>query len=106
MTELTVIEYNGTEVAVDAQEGSTLMEAVVASDAMGIDGDCGGGCACGTCHCFVDSAWLALLPPVDPMEEAMLRNRPDRQVNSRLACQITISAELAGMVVRLPEYQM
>lgn len=106
MPRVTVIQFDGSAIGLEAEAGSTLMDTVVQNGVSGIDGDCGGGCACGTCHCFVDAPWLEMLPAIAPMEEGMLRNRPDRQPNSRLACQISITRELSGMVVRLPQYQM
>ena len=72
----------------------------------GIDADCGGSCACGTCHCFIEEAWIEASGEADPIEEAMLGMRPDRTEGSRLSCQIEVTDDMNGMVVRLPEYQM
>lgn len=106
MPKIHLIEFSGVEHTIDAQAGESLMQNVVANGVPGIDGDCGGGCACGTCHCFIEAEWQAQTGTVDPMEEGMLSMRPDRAGNSRLACQITVSDAMDGMVVRLPEYQM
>ena len=106
MPKITVIEYNGNDHTIDAENGKTLMENVVENMIPGIDADCGGGCACGTCHCFVADEWKAVAGDTDPIEESMLGMRPDRTEASRLSCQITVSDAMDGMVVRLPEYQM
>ena len=70
------------------------------------DADCGGACACGTCHCFVGEDWKAITGEADAMEESMLGMRPDKADNSRLSCQIEVSEAMDGMVVKLPEFQM
>lgn len=101
-----LIEFNGQQHTIDAQAGESLMQNVVSNGVPGIDGDCGGGCACGTCHCFIEGDWQACTGEPDVMEESMLNMRPDRAAESRLACQITVSDAMDGMVVRLPEYQM
>ena len=99
------IEFDGIEHEVDGSLGSSVMEMAMKYDIPGIDADCGGGAVCGTCHCFVVEV-SGDLPLTDPQEEAMLGLRPDRESNSRLSCQITISEELGDIVVRLPEFQM
>jgi ferredoxin, 2Fe-2S len=71
----------------------------------GIDADCGGACACATCHVYVDPAWLDKLPPKDDMEETMLDFAQDVQKTSRLSCQIKVTPELDGLVVRTPKTQ-
>jgi 2Fe-2S ferredoxin len=106
MPSITLIEYSGTSHTIDADVGKSLMQNAIDNGVPGIDADCGGACACGTCHCFVDAAWLQACGEPGEMEEAMLGMRPDRTELSRLSCQIPVSAELDGMVVRLPEYQM
>jgi 2Fe-2S ferredoxin len=68
----------------------------------GIDGDCGGNAACGTCHVYVDPSWRDKLPPGDETEVAMLEATTDVQPNSRLSCQIKVTAQLDGLIVRLP----
>lgn len=106
MPTITLIEYGGTSHTIDAECGKSLMQNAVDNGVPGIDADCGGACACGTCHCFVGTEWLPACGAVDGMEEAMLCMRPDRTGESRLSCQIPVTPELEGMVVRLPEYQM
>jgi len=71
----------------------------------GIDADCGGACSCGTCHVFIDAAWMSKVGESGEFEEPMLDLNPDRASNSRLSCQIDISDDLDGMIVRLPEFQ-
>ncbi len=102
MIKVTYIEYNGTQRVVDVEEGVSLMEAAVSNLVPGIDGDCGGMCACATCHVFVDDAWLAKLAPMESMEDAMLNLAEGRDANSRLACQIKAAPELDGLVLRTP----
>ena len=106
MPKITLIEFNGQDHTIEAETGKTLMQNAIDNMVPGIDADCGGACACGTCHCFVDDAWGEATGGVDAMEEAMLGMRPDRDDNSRLACQIPVTEEMDGMVVRLPEFQM
>ena len=102
MIKVTYIEHNGTQRVVDVEEGISLMEAAVSNLVPGIDGDCGGVCACATCHVFVDDAWLARLTPMESMEDAMLNLAEGRDANSRLACQIKATPELDGLVLRTP----
>ena len=106
MPTITLIEFNGKDHLIEAETGKSLMQNALDNAVPGIDADCGGACACGTCHCIVDASWIETTGEVDPMEEAMLAMRPDREANSRLSCQIQVTEELDGMVVRLPEYQM
>ena len=72
----------------------------------GIDADCGGAGACGTCHCFVEADWRPTTGEANLLEESMLDMRPDKAGSSRLSCQIDVSKDMDGLVVRLPEYQM
>ncbi len=106
MPSITLIEYNGASHTIDADPGKSLMQNAVDNGIPGIDADCGGACACGTCHCFVEPAWRQASGEPDAMEEAMLGMRPDRTELSRLSCQIQVTEDLDGMVVRLPEFQM
>ena len=106
MPKITLVEYSGASHSIDAESGKSLMQNAVDNGVPGIDADCGGACACGTCHVFVDEDWLAATGEPDAMEEAMLGMRPDRTAQSRLSCQIEVSEDLDGMVVRLPEFQM
>lgn len=106
MPKITLIEFTGQSHTIEAEAGKTLMMNAVDSAVPGIDGDCGGAGACGTCHCYVDSDWQSVAGEADVLEESMLGMRPDRSVGSRLSCQIDVTADMDGMVVRLPEFQM
>ncbi len=106
MPTITLIEYDGTSHTIDAEPGISLMQNAINNAVPGIDADCGGACACGTCHVFVADEWRQRSGAADAMEEAMLGMRPDRSEESRLSCQIEVSEDLDGMVVRLPEFQM
>lgn len=102
MTKVTFIEHNGTVRSVDVDNGVSLMEAAVGNMVPGIDGDCGGECACATCHVHVDAAWLDKLPPMEAMEESMLELAAGCDDSSRLGCRIRICPALDGIVVRTP----
>jgi 2Fe-2S ferredoxin len=106
MPKITYIEHGGKEHVVDAPEGLTVMEAAVKNAIPGIDADCGGACACSTCHVYVDPAWLDRLPRKESMEEDMLDFAYQPQPNSRLTCQLKITAALDGLIVRMPEKQI
>tara|TARA_R110001599_G_scaffold65838_2_gene185806 strand:- start:58496 stop:58816 length:321 start_codon:yes stop_codon:yes gene_type:complete len=106
MPSITLIEHNGASHTIDADVGKSLMQNAIDNAVPGIDADCGGACACGTCHVFVDAIWLPSTGEADAMEEAMLGMRPDRTEVSRLSCQIEVTDAFDGMVVRMPEYQM
>lgn len=106
MAKITYIEFNGTEHTVDASDGDTVMSAAVNNGIPGIDADCGGACSCATCHVMVDPAWADKLGKPDAGEEGMLQFVPVREPTSRLSCQIPVSEELDGLVVRMPEFQM
>lgn len=106
MPAITVIEFNGTQHTIEADAGRTLMENVMDNGIPGIDADCGGACACGTCHCFLADDWRGLAGAPEALEESMLSMRPDREEASRLSCQIRVTDAMDGMAIRLPEYQM
>jgi 2Fe-2S ferredoxin len=105
MAKIKYIEHNGKEHEIDVPSGWSVMEGAVKNLVPGIDADCGGACACATCHVFVDEAWLAKLPKKEDMEETMLDFAPDMAANSRLSCQIKVTPELDGLVVRMPKSQ-
>ena len=105
MPKITYIEQNGTEHVVDAEPGVSVMEAAVKNMVPGIDADCGGACACATCHVYVDDAWVEKTGKAETMEESMLDFAYEPKANSRLSCQITVSDGLDGLVVHLPEFQ-
>lgn len=105
MPKITYVEHNGTEHAVEVKTGFSVMEGAVVHDVPGIDADCGGACACGTCHVFVDDAWLAKTGERTDIEELTLELAEGVQRNSRLACQIEVSDALDGLILRMPERQ-
>lgn len=105
MAKITYIEHSGAEHVVEAEAGVSVMEAAVKNMVPGIDADCGGACACATCHVFVDAAWADKVGKKDPMEESMLDFAQGLTEQSRLSCQIRITDSLDGLVVRLPEFQ-
>lgn len=105
MAKITYIDQKGTERTVDVPAGWSVMEGAVKNRVPGIDADCGGACACATCHVYVDPAWLAKLPPRQEMEEQMLDFAQDVKPNSRLSCQIKVSPALDGLIVRTPRTQ-
>ncbi|MEL7139176.1 MAG: 2Fe-2S iron-sulfur cluster-binding protein [Pseudomonadota bacterium] len=106
MPKITFIEHNGTEHVVDVAEGLTLMEGAVTNNVPGIDADCGGACACSTCHVYVDAAWTDKLPEKEDMEVDMLDFAYEPDDTSRLTCQIKVTQALEGLVVRMPERQI
>jgi ferredoxin, 2Fe-2S len=105
MVKITYIEHTGTARTIDAQPGSTVMETAIKNGIPGIEAECGGACACATCHVYVDEAWLDTTGPPSPMEEDMLDFGYDVRPNSRLSCQIKVTAALEGLVVKTPERQ-
>ena len=105
MPKIKYIEHTGKEHVVDVPIGWSVMEGAVKNLVPGIDADCGGACACATCHVYVDPAWLAKLTPKQDMEETMLDFAQDLEPNSRLSCQIKVTPELDGFTVRLPKSQ-
>jgi 2Fe-2S ferredoxin len=106
MPRITYIEHNGTEHTVDVAVGLTVMEGAVNNNIPGIDADCGGACACSTCHAYVNPDWVGKLPAREDMEEDMLDFAYEPNERSRLTCQIQVTAELDGLVVRMPEKQI
>ena len=105
MPKITYIEHSGKEHVIDAPNGQTVMEAAVKHAVPGIDADCGGACACATCHVMVENGFMAKLPPKTDMEETMLDFAPEVTPNSRLSCQLKVTAELDGLTVRMPVSQ-
>lgn len=97
--------FTGQQQSIEAPEGTVLMQAAVQGGVAGIDADCGGQCACATCHVYIESPWLEQLPPVGDVEDQMLELANERRANSRLSCQITLTAAQDGMQVHTPEGQ-
>lgn len=106
MPTIRYVQTDGKEYAVKVESGISAMEAAVKNSVPGIDGDCGGAAACATCHVYVDPAWIAKTGIAeDGMEKSMLEFAEDVRDNSRLACQIKLTDELDGLVLKLPEKQ-
>ena len=105
MVKIIYADHSGTEREVDANIGESVMEAAVRNNIPGIDADCGGACACATCHVYVDPEFLPKTGEQEAMEQSMLDFADGVQENSRLSCQISVSAELEGMKVTTPDSQ-
>jgi 2Fe-2S ferredoxin len=102
---VTFIEPGGSRRAIDVPAGITLMEAAVQNGVQGILALCGGACACGTCHVYVDPTWLPKLQPREEMEEGMLESAWEPREYSRLSCQIHVTSDLEGLEVTVPQRQ-
>lgn len=106
MPKVTYIEHDGTSHTLDIDAGENVMRGALYNGIEGIVGECGGGLACATCHCYVDEAWLDRIDPPSETEIEMLESAAaEVRPNSRLSCQIPVNAEQDGIVVRLPEKQ-
>ncbi len=105
MPSITYIEHNGTKHTVDVPVGSSVMRGAVDNNIPGIDADCGGECACATCHVHVDAAWLAATGARTAQEETMLSFANGTEDDSRLSCQIDVTPALDGLIVRMPAGQ-
>jgi ferredoxin, 2Fe-2S len=105
MPKIVYVEHTGKEHTVDVASGLSVMEGAVKNMVPGIDADCGGACACATCHVYVDEAWAGKTGEKSDMEQTMLDFANEVEATSRLSCQIKVTAELDGLVVRLPKSQ-
>lgn len=107
MAKITYIEHSGKEHVIDVPAGLTVMEGARDNNVPGIEADCGGACACSTCHAYVDEAWVDRLPAKDDMESDMLDFawEPDER-RSRLTCQVKVTDDMDGLIVHLPEKQI
>ena len=105
MAKITYIEHTGREHVIEVKTGQSVMEGAVKNNIPGIDADCGGACACATCHVYVDDAWADKTGKASVMEESMLDFANDLQPTSRLSCQILVNDTLDGLIVRMPENQ-
>jgi 2Fe-2S ferredoxin len=105
MAKITYVEFGGQEHVVDVRAGMTVMEGAVKNNVPGIDADCGGACACATCHVYVDPAWVEKTGKASAMEESMLDFAENVTETSRLSCQIKVTDALDGLVVTMPESQ-
>ena len=105
MAKVTYIEFGGAEHEVEVQAGQSMMEGAIGALVPGIVADCGGACACATCHVYVDPAWSERVGAPSVVEENMLDVVMDRAPTSRLACQIRMREGFDGLVLRLPASQ-
>ena len=105
MVKITFIDSANNSRTIEAEPGQTVMEVAIKNDVAGIEAECGGACACATCHVYVDEAWREKTGEPSPMEEDMLDFGYDVRTNSRLSCKIKVTEALDGLVVRVPERQ-
>ncbi|HEY2183539.1 MAG TPA: 2Fe-2S iron-sulfur cluster-binding protein [Xanthobacteraceae bacterium] len=105
MPKITYIDSEGHTRTVEGEVGATVMETAIKNAIPGIEAECGGACACATCHVYVEESWRSVVGDPSPMEEDMLDFGYDVKPSSRLSCQIKITAELDGLVVQTPERQ-
>ena len=105
MAKITFIQHDGSEQTVDGLPGMSVMETAIKHQVPGIDADCGGACACATCHVYVEPEWQEKVGARNPMEEDMLDFAFDVRDTSRLSCQIKVSNALDGLRVKVPEKQ-
>ncbi|MCE0777578.1 2Fe-2S iron-sulfur cluster-binding protein [Pseudomonas sp. NMI542_15] len=105
MTKITFIQPDGIEKQVDAADGHSLMDAAIRNGVKGMEAECGGACSCATCHCYIEEPWFEKVGPAEGDEEGMLEFAFEAKGNSRLGCQVKVSSNLDGLVVRLPTSQ-
>jgi len=105
MARITYVEFNGTQHTIDVPPGQSVMEGAVRNGVPGIDADCGGNCACATCHVYVDQAWVSKVDGPEASEKSMLEFVRGAEANSRLSCQMAVTEALDGLVVAMPERQ-
>ncbi len=105
MAKITYLAADGTPHVIEAENGSTVMENAVRNGVPGIEAECGGACACATCHVYVADEWRSVTGEPEPMESDMLDFAYDPRPGSRLSCQLQVSDALDGLVVTVPERQ-
>jgi ferredoxin, 2Fe-2S len=105
MVKITFIDSAGTARNVEGDVGATVMETAIKQGVPEIEAECGGACACSTCHVYIDDAWREKVGAPAPMEEDMLDFAFEVKPNSRLSCQIKVSEDFDGLIVRTPERQ-
>ncbi|PHP66598.1 2Fe-2S ferredoxin [Zhengella mangrovi] len=105
MTKIIFVNHDGARHEIEAENGTTVMENAIKHSVPGIEAECGGACACATCHVYVDEAWSEKTGKPQAMEEDMLDFAHEPRPTSRLSCQITVSDALDGLVVHIPERQ-
>lgn len=106
MGNIIFIEHDGTEHSAEIEEGRSLMQVALDNGVPGVDADCGGECACGTCHVILEEKWMPKNSELSDTEQQMLEMTPELTGTSRLSCQVKTTEDMDGMVVRLPEFQM
>lgn len=105
MAKITYVDARGLERVVEVEAGWSVMEGAVRNAVPGIVAECGGNCACGTCRVYVDQAWQSVVGEPSDIEEATLDVREDARAGKRLSCQITVTEDLEGLIVRTPASQ-
>ena len=105
MAKIHFVDHTGETRIIDVENGATVMEAAIRNAIPGIEAECGGACACATCHVYVDEAWRDKTGSMSAMEESMLDFAEQVEPNSRLSCQIKVTDALDGLIVRMPESQ-
>ena len=106
MATITYKHVDGTATEVEVDNGYSVMEGAINANVPGIVAECGGACACATCHAYVDESWLDRLPEMDDMEDAMLDAAYERRDNSRLTCQLEVSDDLDGLTVTVADNEL
>ena len=105
MAKIHYVDHTGTTRTVEVENGATVMEGAIRNAIPGIEAECGGACACATCHVYVEASWLPKIEPMQEMEKTMLDFAEGVESNSRLSCQIKVSDALDGLTVRMPKSQ-
>ena len=105
MSKITYIEHNGKSHTIEVPNELTVMEGAAQNNIPGIDADCGGACACATCHVYVDEKWFGKIKKKEDAEQDMLDMAFEPNKFSRLSCQISVNDELDGLVVKMPSKQ-
>lgn len=106
VVKITFVQPDGRRQVVEATDGESVMDCAVDHAVPGIAAQCGGGCTCSTCHCFLEEPWFVLSGPLDPDEKDILEFVPERRRNSRLTCQVRVRDRLDGMIVHVPSSNM
>ncbi|WFU05774.1 2Fe-2S iron-sulfur cluster-binding protein (plasmid) [Rhizobium sp. CB3171] len=105
MLKLTIIAFDGARFELEAEPGSTVMENAIRNSVAGVVAECGGACACATCHVYIDGEWVERVGPANSIEAEMLNFALDVKPASRLSCQLTLSKNLDGLIVSVPARQ-
>ena len=103
MPKITYITPDGARHDTEVENGYSVMEGAINNNIEGIVAECGGACACATCHSYIDEAWLDKMPPMDDMEDSMLDAAYERKDTSRLTCQIEVNDTLDGLIIHVAD---